>query len=313
MTDQSTAASLALPASAGLPGSRVRPRRKKPASRKWLFVLPALLVSLCVVLIPVITTTLLAFTDWNGFSMPRWVGLSNFVAIVQEARFWQAFRNNCIYTFLFATVPMICSLFAAVLLMTVRKGRTFFQVVYFLPVTIATVILAQIWRSMIFSPTSGVVGWLQSVGIPVDNPLVSADTSLLGVLFVDMWSWWGYLTVIYFAALRQVDRSLIEAALVDGASRWQTFRHILLPTVLPTVMFMLLMSIIWSFKVFDWIYVLTEGGPGFSSEVLATLAYKTAFQSFEVGRASAFSLSMSLLGLVAIVIYLRLQARREKA
>ena len=310
---QSTADAVALPAPAGLPGSRAGRRRRKPASRKWLFVLPALAVSLCVVLIPVVTTTLLAFTDWNGFSLPRWVGLSNFIALVQEPRFWQAFRNNCVYTFLFATLPMIGSLFFAVLLMTVRAGRTFFQVLYFLPVTIATVILALIWRSMMFSPTSGVVGWLQSVGIPADNPLAHPDTSLLGVLFVDMWSWWGYLTVIYFAALRQVDRSLIEAAVVDGASRWQTFRHILLPTILPTVMFMLLMSIIWSFRVFDWIYVLTEGGPGFSSEVLATLAYKTAFQSFEVGRTSAYSLSMSLLGLVAIVVYLRLQARRERA
>jgi raffinose/stachyose/melibiose transport system permease protein len=287
-------------------------RRKKPPSRKILFLLPALIVSLSVVLVPVIVTTLLAFTDWNGFAMPKWVGLANFAAITSEARFWAAFRNNCLYTFLFATLPMICSLFAAMMLMMIRKGRTFFQVVYFLPVTIATVILALIWRSMIYSPTTGVVGWLQQLGVPIDNPLVNPDTSLLGVLFVDMWSWWGYLTVIYFAALRQVDRSLIEAALVDGASRWQTFWHVLRPTILPTVMFMLLMSIIWSFRVFDWIFVLTEGGPGFSSEVLATLAYKIAFQSFEVGRASAYSLSMSLLGLAAIVIYLRLQARREK-
>jgi raffinose/stachyose/melibiose transport system permease protein len=294
----------------GEPRSR---RKKKPASRKILFLLPALIVSLSVVLVPVIVTTLLAFTDWNGFAMPKWVGFANFAAITSEARFWAAFRNNCLYTFLFATLPMICSLFAAMMLMMIRKGRTFFQVVYFLPVTIATVILALIWRSMIYSPTTGVVGWLQQLGVPIDNPLVNPDTSLLGVLFVDMWSWWGYLTVIYFAALRQVDRSLIEAALVDGASRWQTFWHVLRPTILPTVMFMLLMSIIWSFRVFDWIFVLTEGGPGFSSEVLATLAYKTAFQSFEVGRASAYSLSMSLLGLAGIVIYLRLQARREKA
>jgi raffinose/stachyose/melibiose transport system permease protein len=287
-------------------------RRKRPPNRKWLFLLPALIVSLAVVLVPVIVTTLLAFTDWNGFSLPKWVGLTNFTTIMQEPRFWAAFRNNCLYTFLFATLPMICSLFAALMLMMIRKGRTFFQVVYFLPVTIATVILALIWRSMIYSPTTGVIGSLQQLGIPIDNPLANVDTSLLGVLFVDMWSWWGYLTVIYFAALRQVDRSLIEAALVDGATRWQTFWHVLRPSILPTVTFMLLMSIIWSFRVFDWIYVLTEGGPGFSSEVLATLAYKTAFQSFEVGRASAYSLSMSLLGLAAIVIYLRLQARREK-
>jgi len=288
-------------------------RKKKPLNRKWLFLLPALIVSLGVVLVPVIVTTLLAFSDWNGFSIPKWVGLSNFTTVMQEAKFWAAFRNNCIYTLLFATLPMICSLFAAMMLMMIRRGRTFFQVVYFLPVTIATVILALIWRSMIYSPTTGVIGWLQQLGIPIDNPLVNVDTSLLGVLFVDMWSWWGYLTVIYFAALRQVDRSLIEAALVDGASRWQTFWHVLRPTILPTVLFMLLMSVIWSFRVFDWIFVLTEGGPGFSSEVLATLAYKTAFQSFEVGRASAYSLSMSLLGLAAIVIYLRIQARREKA
>lgn len=286
--------------------------RKKPPNRKWLFLLPALIVSISVVLVPVIVTTLLAFTDWNGFSFPKWIGFANFVAILQEPKFWAAFRNNCLYTFLFATLPMICSLFAAMMLLMIRRGRTFFQVVYFLPVTIATVILALIWRSMIYSPTTGVIGWLQQIGIPIDNPLVNVDTSLLGVLFVDMWSWWGYLTVIYFAALRQVDRSLIEAALVDGASRWQTFWHVLRPTILPTVMFMLLMSIIWSFRVFDWIFVLTEGGPGFSSEVLATIAYKTAFQSFEVGRASAYSLSMSLLGMAAIVIYLRLQARREK-
>jgi raffinose/stachyose/melibiose transport system permease protein len=288
-------------------------RKKKPLNRKWLFLLPALIVSLGVVLVPVIVTTLLAFSDWNGFSIPKWVGMSNFTSVMQEAKFWAAFRNNCIYTLLFATLPMICSLFAAMMLMMIRRGRTFFQVVYFLPVTIATVILALIWRSMIYSPTTGVIGWLQQLGIPIDNPLVNVDTSLLGVLFVDMWSWWGYLTVIYFAALRQVDRSLIEAALVDGASRWQTFWHVLRPTILPTVLFMLLMSVIWSFRVFDWIFVLTEGGPGFSSEVLATLAYKTAFQSFEVGRASAYSLSMSLLGLAAIVIYLRIQARREKA
>ena len=236
-------------------------RKKKPPNRKWLFLLPALIVSLSVVLVPVIVTTLLAFTDWNGFSLPKWVGLANFTTVMQEPRFWAAFRNNCVYTLLFATLPMICSLFAALMLMMIRKGRTFFQVVYFLPVTIATVILALIWRSMIYSPTTGVIGWLQQLGIPIDNPLVSVDTSLLGVLFVDMWSWWGYLTVIYFAALRQVDRSLIEAALVDGASRWQTFWHVLRPSILPTVTFMLLMSIIWSFRVFDWIFVLTEVGP----------------------------------------------------
>lgn len=278
----------------------------------WLFVLPALLLSLSVIAVPVGATVFLSFTRWDGLGSPVLVGLDNFRALFSEDRFYKAVGNNFIYTAIFVTLPMMGGLVAATLLMTIRKGRTFFQIVFFLPVTITTVILAQVWRGMIYSPTTGLVGWLMSLGIPATNPLASPSTSLYGVLFVDMWHWWGYLTVIYFAALRQVDRSLIEAAVIDGASRLQTFVYVLLPMILPTVLFMTLMTIIWSFRVFDWIFVLTEGGPGFSSEVLGTLAYKTAFQQFSVGRASAYSLCMSLLGMTAILIYLRIQLVSER-
>ena len=278
----------------------------------WLFVLPALILSASVVAFPVVATILLSFTDWNGLGTPAFVGFDNFRALFGERRFWAAVSNNFIFTGLFVTLPMIVALVASALLMIVRFGRTFFQVVFFLPVTIATIILAQIWRGMIYSPVTGAVGWLQGLGLAVSNPLADPSTSLYGVLLVDMWHWWGYLTVIYFAALRQVDVSLIEAAFMDGASYIATFRFILLPMIMPTILFMLLMTVIWSFRVFDWVFVLTEGGPGFSSEVLGTLAYKTAFQQMAVGRASAYSLVMSILGLVAISIYLRAQYKSEK-
>jgi raffinose/stachyose/melibiose transport system permease protein len=279
----------------------------------WLFVLPALLLSLSIIAFPVAATLFLSFTDWNGLGVPHFIGLENFRALFAEARFWKAVSNNLIFTTIFVTAPMVIALVAAALLLIISVGRTFFQVVFFLPVTIATIILAEIWRGMIYSPVTGVIGWLQSVGIPVSNPLGDPATSLYGVLLVDVWHWWGYLTIIYFAALRQVDTSLIEAAVVDGASYPATFRYVLLPMILPTILFMLLMSIIWSFRVFDWIYILTEGGPGFSSEVLGTLAYKTAFQQMAVGKASAYSLVMSMLGLMAIAVYLRIQYKSEKA
>jgi raffinose/stachyose/melibiose transport system permease protein len=278
----------------------------------WLFVLPALLLSLSVVAFPVAATVMFSFTEWNGLGTPRFIGLDNFEAMVGEARFWTAIANNFIYTAVFVTVPMIIALVAAALLMLIKAGRTFFQVVFFLPVTIATIILAQTWRGMIYSPVTGMVGWLQSFGLNVANPLADPSTALYGILLVDIWHWWGYLCVIYFAALRQVDVSLIEAAFVDGASYVATFRYILLPMILPTILFMLLMTVIWSFRVFDWVFVLTEGGPGFSSEVLGTLAYKTAFQQMSIGRASAYSLVMSLLGMLAISIYLRVQYKSEK-
>jgi len=278
---------------------------RKDRSRyiRLLFLAPALIVSLSVVLVPLVVTVALSFTNWNGFSLPDFVGMSNFQQLFTEPRFWAALVNNLIYTGLYVTLPMIGGLIAAMMLLTINVGRVFFQVVFFLPVTIATVVLAQVWKSMIYSPTTGIFGWLQQIGVPVSNPLAATHSSLLGVLFVDMWHWWGYLCVIYLAALRQVDRSLVEAAFVDGASRVQIFVKILLPLISPTIYFMLLMTIIWSFRVFDWIFIMTEGGPGFSSEVLGTLAYKSAFQQFVV---------MSMVGLGAIVIYLRMQLRNQK-
>lgn len=288
------------------------PQLARESDSSWLFVLPALLLSFAVIAFPVAATLFLSLTDWNGLGVPHFIGLGNFRSLFAEPRFWKAVSNNFIFTTIFVTAPMALSLAAAALLLTVRIGRTFFQVVFFLPVTIATIILAQIWRGMIYSPVTGVVGWLDGMGLSVSNPLGDPATSLYGVLLVDIWHWWGYLAVIYFAAMRQVDVTLIEAAVVDGASYFATFRFVLLPMILPTILFMLLMSIIWSFRVFDWIYILTEGGPGFSSEVLGTLAYKTAFQQMAVGKASAYSLVMSMLGLVAIAVYLRIQYKSEK-
>lgn len=278
----------------------------------WLFVLPALLISVSIVLVPAVATVAMAFTDWDGLGRPAWVGLANFFSLWGDSRAWTAVTNNFIYTFLFTTLPTAGALVMALLLMTVRRGRTFFQAVFFLPGTIATVILARIWQGMIFSPVTGLVAWLQGMGVPAGNPLADPDTALYGVMAVDMWSWWGFLAVIYFAALRQVEQEQIDAAIVDGATRRQIVRFVLLPGIKPTFLFMLLMTIIWSFKVFDWIYVLTEGGPGFSSEVLATLAYRDAFQTFAVGRAAAGSVVMSLVGVAAIVVYLRTQVRSER-
>lgn len=301
----------ALAAATAAPARKRREPLQRDALVRILFVLPALLISVSVVLVPLVVTIALAFTAWDGFSVPRFIGLDNFRKIFSEPRFWSALQNNFIYTSIYVTLPMVGALFMSMLLLTVRAARGFFQVVFFLPVTITTIVLAQVWKGMIYSPTTGVFAWLQGLGVPVTSPLGAAETALYGVLFVDMWHWWGYLAVIYLAALRQVDRSLVEAAVVDGATRLQIFRRVLLPMIRPTVLFMILMTIIWSFKVFDWIFIMTEGGPGFSSEVLGTLAYKTAFQNFAVGEASAYSFVLSLVGLVAIVIYLRIQIRTE--
>lgn len=181
--------------------------------------------------------------------------------------------------------------------------------IYFLPVVIATAITARIWQGMIYSPVTGINGLLQRYGIDVPNPLAETSLALYGIAVVDLWHWWGFLCVIFFAALRQVPQDQLEVARIEGASVWQMMRYVLLPGIRPTIILMMIMTVIWSFLVFDFVYILTQGGPAFSSEVLSTLAYRSAFYDLAVGKAAAVSVVISLFGLAATVLYLRLQAK----
>lgn len=275
----------------------------------WLFVLPSLALNVAVILVPALLTVALAFMSWDGVSDPSFAGLANFQALWGDDVFWHALWNNVRWTLIFLTVPILMGLVAAVMLLVARRGRTVLQVVYFLPVVIATVITARVWQGMIYNPVSGIVGLLQHHGFAAGDPLASTDRALYGVATVDLWHWWGFLAVIFFAALRQVDVSHIEAARLDGANLWQLVRFVLLPAIRPTIALMMIMTVIWSFLVFDFIYVLTQGGPAFSSEVLSTLAYRNAFYDLDVGRAAATAVVISLFGLVATAFYIRVQRR----
>jgi len=278
-----------------------------------LYLLPTLAINVVVILIPACLTIVLAFFRWDGISSPHFVGLGNFVALWDDRVFWRALTNNIIWTAIFLIVPIAMGLLAATMLLVVRRGRTFFQVVYFLPVIIATVITARVWQGMIYSPVTGVFGLLDRMGIPIVNPLSQPSLALFGVATVDLWHWWGFLCVIFFAALRQVPAEQIEAARLEGATFFQMMRYVLLPGIKPTIILMMIMTVIWSFLVFDFVYILTQGGPASSSEVLSTLAYRDAFYNLNVGRAAASSIIISLFGLVATFFYIRVQSKEGEA
>lgn len=279
----------------------------------WLYLLPALLINVAIILVPSVLTIALAFFKWDGVSDPSFVGVANFQALANDRVFWGALWNNITWTALFLTIPIAMGLLAASMLLVVRRGRTFFQVVYFLPVIIATVITARIWQGMIYNPVFGVFGWLKQYGVTIDDPLAKPSTALFGVATVDLWHWWGFLAVIFFAALRQVPAEHIEAARIEGASFWQMLWLVLLPAIRPTITLMMIMTVIWSFLVFDFVYILTQGGPAFSSEVLSTLAYRNAFYELNVGQAAAAAIVMSLFGLAATFFYIRIQMRERSS
>ena len=274
-----------------------------------LFLLPTLAINFVVILIPACLTVALAFFRWDGMSTPVFTGLGNFQALWQDRVFWVALENNIIWTAIFLVVPIAIGLLAATMLLVVRRGRTFFQVVYFLPAVIATVITARVWQGMIFSPATGVFGYFHHLGLPLTNPLSQPSTALFGVATVDLWHWWGFLCVIFFAALRQVPSEQIEAARLEGATFFQMMRYVLIPGIKPTIILMMIMTVIWSFLVFDFVYILTQGGPAFGSEVLSTLAYRKAFYDLNVGQAAAASMVISAFGLVATYFYIRVQSQ----
>jgi raffinose/stachyose/melibiose transport system permease protein len=273
------------------------------------FLLPALVINVFVILIPAILTIAMAFVDWDGVSTPTFVGLDNFRTILDDPVFFSALLNNLKWTLIFLTIPIAMGLVAGSLLLVVKRGRTFFQIVFFLPVIIATVVVARVWQGMIYNPESGLIGWLKLYGVTLTDPLAVPSTALYAVASVDLWHWWGFLAVVFFAALRQVDMSQIEAATLDGANFFQLMRYVLMPAIRPTITLMMIMTVIWSFLAFDFVYVLTQGGPAYSSEVLSTLSYRYAFYNYTIGPAAAVALVISFFGLIATVFYVRIQQR----
>lgn len=277
----------------------------------WFFALPALAINVALILIPALLTVALAFCTWDGFSAPVFVGLANFQAMFADRVFWIALGNNIKWTLIFLTVPIAIGLVAATLLLMIKRGRTFFQIVYFIPVVVATAITARVWQGMIYNPNTGVFGLLSRFGIELSDPLAATHSALYGIAVVDLWHWWGFLAVIFLAALRQVPEEMVEAARLDGAGFFALLRDILIPAIAPTIKLMMVMTVIWSFLVFDFVYILTQGGPAYSSEVLSTLAYRNAFFEFDLGRAAAVALIIALFGLTATFAYVRLQTRER--
>ena len=194
-------------------------------------------------------------------------------------------------------------LLGAFLLSQITRFQMLFRVVYFIPFVIASVVNASIWENLL-DPELGIGPALASIGLPfLDGVAFFGDQRLAlpSVAFVDNWHWWGFVLVLFLTAMQSVDRDLYDAAKVDGASRWHQFRHVTIPGIRPTLVFVVLMTIIWSLLAFDYIYIITQGGPAGATEVVATLMYKEAFARFEAGYAAALGLGMSFVsGLIVL-------------
>ena len=272
----------------------------------YSFILPNFIGFAIFTLVPVIFAFILSFLNWDGANPITFAGLDNFKRLLTDTTFSIAFKNTILYSL--ATVPLtlVASLTIAILLNKKIFARNIFRTVFFFPYVASLVAVAVVWN-MIFNPSMGVVNsFLTSIGIANPPGWTSSTTWAMPVIvFVSIWKSMGYYMVIYLAALQGIPRDLYEAASIDGATPWQQFKNITLPMLTPTTFFVSIMLTISCFKVFDLVYMMTQGGPGRSTTVLVSLIYNTAFKEFSYGYSSAVAMILFVIVLVITVVQFR--------
>jgi raffinose/stachyose/melibiose transport system permease protein len=288
-----------------------RPKRRLWRKRvvPWLFILPILLLHLTVVIGPSLAAIYYSLTDWSGLGPATFIGLENFRKLIfEDMSYRSALGNNLTWLAFFVTIPFVLALTTAYLLAQIKRGSMWFRALLFIPYILPSVISAAIWRNLL-SPRVGVGAQLEQFGLSgldfawLGNP----KTVLYAIAFVDNWHFWGFLMVLFLAAMQNISPDLYDAAKIDGANRRQEFRHVTIPGIRPTLVFMLMMVGIWSFLAFEYIWILTQGGPAGASEVLSVLVYKEAFNRFEAGYAAAIGLSMSFFAGLVIGLFVLLR------
>jgi multiple sugar transport system permease protein len=255
------------------------------------FLSPTLIIFFVFMLFPVFFSFYLSFQKWNAFSWSgSFIGLDNYIRMFESTEFWQVLGNTAIYTL--GTVPlnMIISLLVAYGLNRKLVGKKLLRTLFFAPVVISPVSAALIWR-WLYDPNFGLVNYSLGIfGIQPVNWLNDPSAAMFALIGMGVWKTFGFNMVLFSAGLNAIPDSYYEAATIDGAGAWRKFWNITLPLLSPTTFFIMVMSMIGSFQVFDIVYVLTSGGPLGSTKVLVFYVYEYAFKySGEMGYASAVS------------------------
>lgn len=270
------------------------------------FLSPTLVIFAVFVLFPVFFSFYLSFHKWNMFSRGRsFVALDNYLRILQSAEFWMVLKNTVIYTL--GTVPLNMALALVVAYFLNKKviGKRFLRAAFFTPVITSSVAAAVIWR-WIYEPNFGLLNYsLSWLGIPSVNWLNDPTAAMFALIVMGVWKTFGVNMVLFAAGLQGIPEHYYEAAAIDGAGRWSKFWNITFPLLSPTTFFILVMSVISSFQVFDIVYVLTSGGPLGTTKVLVFYLYENAFKFFEMGYASAVAYLLFAIIFVVTLIQIR--------
>ncbi len=258
----------------------------------YAFTSPALLVFIFVILSPVIFSLILSFYKFTGFDsnfFKQFIGFENFKILFHDKFFWMSLRNTFYFVIASITVQIAIALIISIFIFFGNfKNSVLLRTIIFFPAVLAPVAVSLAWRKML--EQDGVINQIFHLSFPW---IASVHAAIWVVIFVSIWQWTGYNMVIFYAGLQSVDREILEAADVDGATWWGKIMRIVIPSIFPTIILNIILNLVGSFRVFDIVYVLTRGGPVHSSEVLTTIMYYYSFSAngpnkMGVGSAIAF-------------------------
>jgi len=280
-----------------------------------LFLLPTLVILAGFLVYPLVYGVFLSLHDTKGFDLTNFVGLDHYArAILGDAVFHRSLVNTVLFTGAAVVLLTGLGLFLAVLVADVRRGRTFFRLVFFAPFVLAPVAVGAVWK-FLYAPFFGIVATVGSaLGFQTLTiaPLADADTALWAVMLAFLWRFAGFNMVVYLAAIQALPREYYEYALLEGAGRFQQFRRITWPLLWPQTFILVLLTTLGTLRIFDMMWIMTGGGPSHATDTVATDVYVTAFRFLQVGYAQAMAMILLLLILLLTVVEYRILDRRAE-
>ncbi len=279
--------------------------------RSKLFIVPAFIIYTVLMIIPIIGAFGLSFTDWNGISADYdFVGIQNYLSMLSDARLGNAVAVTLKITVTVVLVVNILGLFIAILLSQAGKLTNIFRSVFFLPYVLSTVAISFIWLA-ILSYTGVLNSLLEIVGLGnlINDYIGNAPNAIKSICIIEIWRTLGFHMVLYLASIQTVPRDLYEACIVDGGNKWQQFRYVTLPMIVPGITISVIMSIMTEMKQYDIVKVITNGGPGYSTETITYNIVTQAFGNNMLGYSSA--IAVFLFVIIAAISVLQIQLSKK--
>lgn len=284
-------------------------KNKRQGASAALFIAPSFIPLIAFLILPMIAAVALSFTEWDLLTSAKWIGIANYTEIIKSPVFWKTLKNSLVFIIGYLPIVYVLGLSAALALNSKFRGSAFLRAAYFLPVITSWVIVSLIWK-WILNPQGGIVNSLLSeIGITGPGWWTSTTWAMPTVIIASAWKDLGYVMLILLAGLQSIPPEYKEAASIDGANKMQILRQITLPLLTPATFFVIVISLINNFQVFDQIYLMTNGGPEGSTSVLVQQIVKNSFDYGRMGYASAMSMILFAIILTVTLIQIKLQKR----